>query len=234
MIKIKIDINTMKESIVIPNDKEEFAELWVHIVTNGFIFNEFSLIVEGMNQIYKVKIEGRDNEQKIYIKKIQNDDNGLLIKNMKYQINTYGYLTKLTGFINDINKKKTFKELYKENDDFLDVIVPMQFMHYLLRESKNRKIEYVISEKKEYKVSKKKTQSKKSKQKDKVYTLLDCIKIYQKNLNGEKRRYERHTAGWDVRGFWRHCKSGKVTWVNPSPRGENRKKENKTEREYKV
>ena len=66
MIKIKIDINTMKETLVIPNNKEEFVELWVHIVTNGFIFNEFSLIVEGMNQIYKVKIEGRDNEQKIY------------------------------------------------------------------------------------------------------------------------------------------------------------------------
>ena len=230
MIKIRMELSKLNEILRIPEEKDVFANTWVHITTKGFIFNEFILIIKEMTQSYKVTITGYGDEQKIKIRKNQYDDYGILIKQMRYELTTLSYLNKLTEYVKDTNEL-TIKELYKKSNDFLDIVVPMQFIQWLLRESMNRKIEYIETEKKETKKTKKKTTKSSNKKNNQEYSLLDCIKIYQKELNGEKRKYERHTAGWDVRGFWRHLKSGKVTWVRPSPRGENR---TKTERNYKV
>jgi hypothetical protein len=230
MIKISIGTDTLKDLLKIPEDKTEFAETWIHIVTNGFIFNEFVLKLKEMTQSYKVKINGFGDEQTIKIIKNQYDDYGILIKHMKYETTSFDYLQRLTEFVIDAGKLD-LKEMYKKNNEFLDVLVPMQFMQWLLIQSKKRKIEYIETEKKENKETIKKTTKKTSKSNNQEYSLLDCIKIYQKKLNGDKRSYERHMEGWDVRGFWRHLKSGKVTWVAPYPKGENR---NKTERNYKI
>ena len=228
MIKIRIDLETVDKMIIIGGEKNEFAETWIHILSYGFIFNEFILILEKLTQSYKVTIEGTGEEQKIKIRKNQYDDYGILIKQTRYEETTLTYLEKLTAFVKD-SSKLDLKEMYKKNNEFIDEIIPMQFMQWLLNESKKRKIEYIEPEKKETKITTKIKASRKNNKSE--YSLLDCIKIYQKDLNKNKRKYERHTEGWDVRGFWRHLKSGKVTWVAPYPKGENR---NKTERNYKI
>ena len=78
---IKITIKELMEMMNIPENKEEYLDAWVHIVLNGFLWNEFNLKINELSQSYKVKIEGKLEEQKIKINKIQYDDYGLLLKN---------------------------------------------------------------------------------------------------------------------------------------------------------
>ena len=44
MIKIRIDMDTVNKMLMIPESKEELVESWLHIIENGFIFNEFIII----------------------------------------------------------------------------------------------------------------------------------------------------------------------------------------------
>ena len=79
MVKIEITLNEMKEMLDL-GEKEDFEKSWSHILQKGFIFNEFILIFKALTQSYKVQITGKDKEQKIKIRKIQYDDNGLTTK----------------------------------------------------------------------------------------------------------------------------------------------------------
>lgn len=229
MIKIRIDLETIDKMVYIPNDKNEFFETWMILLEKGFIFNEFILIIDRLTQSYKVTLEKVNNDQLIKIRKNQYDDYGILIKQVRKETTITKYLEELVDFIKDL-KSMGLKEMYKKNSDFMDVLVPMQFMQWLLRESKKRTFEFVEPKEKTKKsgTKPKKSTTKTNKQE---YTLLDCIKIYRKNLNGDKREYTRHTEGWDVRGYWRHNKNGTVTYIAPYQKGKNR---TKTERNYKI
>jgi hypothetical protein len=42
---------------------------------------------------------------------------------------------------------------------------------------------------------------------------------HSKLVSNDKRKYDRHTESWTQRGFWRHYKSGKATWIEPQVKG---------------
>lgn len=226
---IKITIKELMEMMNIPENKEEYLDAWVHIVLNGFLWDEFNLKINELSQSYKVKIEGRREEQKIKINKIQYDDYGLVLKNYKYEIDVQEYIDKLMNFIRSTKNKEDFKKIYKEQYNFVDIEPPMSFINYIIRESKKRKYEYIETEHRnnESKNRKKTTNNSKNKK----YELLDCIKIYQKKI-GERKKYEITCESWQVRGYFRHLKSGKVIWVKPFTKGKN--KDNKNKKEYKL
>lgn len=228
MNKIVITMKELTEMMKIPEKKEEFVESWLHIIEKGFIWNEFKLKVKELNQTYKVKIEGLLEEQKIKINKIQYDDYGLVIKTYKNEVKVNEYLDKLVKLVKSQNKKD-LKELYKENYDFIDILPPMAFIEYIIRESKNRKYEYVIIENKESKENKYKNKKQNIKSKQE-YGLLDCIKIYQKK-EGIRKKYEITCESWEVRGYFRHYKNGKVVWVKPFTKGKGKSKQ---QNEYKL
>ena len=140
---IKITIKELIEMMNIPENKEEYLDAWVHIVLNGFLWDEFNLKINELSQSYKVKIEGRREEQKIKINKIQYDDYGLVLKNYKYEIDVQEYIDKLMNFIRSTKNKEDFKKIYKEQYNFVDIEPPMSFINYMIRESKKRKYEYV-------------------------------------------------------------------------------------------
>lgn len=224
---IKINMQELNEIIQLTKDREEFTKTWLHIIENGFIWNEFMLKVIELDQTYKVSIEGKNKEQYINIKKIQYDKNGLVTKAYKYRLSIIEYLERLKVFVLEA-RKKGVSEIYRENDELIDIIPPMKFMEYIIRESQKRKYEYVIKEEKEIKEN---TISKKAKKNKIEYNLLDAIKIYQKN-EGEKRKYEITCESWDIRGHFRHYKSGKVVWIAPYKKGKKIKEENN--KEYKL
>lgn len=224
---IKINMQELNEIIQLTKDREEFTKTWMHIIENGFIWNEFMLKVIELDQTYKVRIEGNNNKQYINIKKIQYDKNGLATKAYKYRLSIIEYLERLKVFVVEA-RKKGVTEIYRENDELIDIIPPMQFMEYIIRESKKRTYEYVIKEEKEIKEH---TKNKTVKNNKKEYNLLDAIKIYQKN-EGEKRKHEITCESWDVRGYFRHYKNGKVIWIAPFKKGKKRKEENN--KEYKL
>jgi len=92
--------------------------------------------------------------------------------------------------------------------------------------------EYII---KETRTHTKKVQSKKDKRagkKAKVKLIKqNIIRINTDHIEPpteeEKREYERHIAGWTVRGHWREYKSGKKIWIKPQIRGDKEQMEGK-------
>lgn len=227
---VKINIIELDEMMRLPKDENEYKKSWTHIFTKGFIWNEFILKIKELKQTYKIKIENIEDEQIIFIKKIQNDEYGIAIKTYKYKITISEYLDKLLKFVKN-SKNKTLKELYKQNDEFIDIFPPMAFMEYVIRESPKRTYEYIETKEKqknkiEYKQNKRKPNNNK-----KEYGLLDCIKIYQKK-EGIRKKYEITCESWEVRGYFRHYKNGKTIWVKPFKKGKN--KNNNTTNEYKL
>ncbi|KFX58345.1 hypothetical protein HYH39_06710 [Clostridium botulinum] len=87
----------------------------------------------------------------------------------------------------------------------------------------------------ETRIHTKKVQSKKDKRagkKPKVKLIKqNIIRINTDNIKEpteeEKREYERHIAGWTVRGHWREYKSGKKIWIKPQIRGDKEQMESK-------
>jgi hypothetical protein len=95
--------------------------------------------------------------------------------------------------------------------------------------------EYVI---RKTKTTTKKMQSKKDKRagkKPKVKLLKQTIiRLNTASIEfteEEKRDYERHIAGWTVRGFWRNYKDGKRVWIKPHVKGD---KNNITGKTYEI
>ena len=190
MERIKISLKELETMMVIPQDKMELCDTWIHVVNNGFLWDTFILNVTELTQRYKVEIIGRGNEQVVKITKTQLDNYGLPVKTYKHEINVIEYLDSLTKFVLS-TKEKSFNDLYKENYSFIDIVPPMSFIQYMIIQSKNRDIEYIES--KEHKAFRSTSKSKKSRQNE--LTLLDAIKIYQKKENAEKRKYEHHKTG---------------------------------------
>lgn len=217
MERIRISMKELESMMYLPKDKQELFDTWMHILTNGFLWDTFILYVTELTQRYKVEIIGRGNEQKIKIVKAQLDNYGLPVKTYTHEINVVSYLETLTKFVTTA-REKSFEELYKDNNDFIDIVPPMSFIQYMIIESKNRSYEYVESE--SSRQGKNTSKSKNSRQKE--HSLLDAIKIYQKKENALKRKYNRHKSGWDVRGKFRRYKSGKIGWVRPYSTGTNR------------
>ena len=226
MIKITITLEDVKKSLEMPN-REELTDAWTIIYEKGFIFPDFTLLLPEMTQIYKVKfIETADN-QMIHIKKIQKDDYGSTKSVHDYDLSVLDYIDKVTTFFKDLRDgdtepdlHKRLYELYKKTDNaYMDIVIPMSFMQYIMVEGKKRSIEYVISAPKQ---SSNKKSSYSSSNKNTTYKLLDCIKIYEKKY--VKGTHKFHVDEFPRRGGFRHLASGKVvpyraTTVHPKNKG---------------
>jgi hypothetical protein len=84
--------------------------------------------------------------------------------------------------------------------------------------------EYII---RQTKTTTKKIQSKKNKRAGKKprtklikQTIIKLNTEHIQLTEQEKRDYERHIAGWTVRGHLRHYQSGKTVWIKPHVRGD--------------
>lgn len=221
-------MNELEQMMRIPEDKNVFFNTWQHLLTKGFLWDKFMLYVNELTQGYKIEIIGTGDKQVIKIKKNQYDSHWLLTKTMSYEVKVIDYLETLSKFILSAGEK-SFSDLYKDNDELIDIIPPMSFIQYAIIETFNRDFEYV--ETKEQTNTPKKTKRSNKAPQSKEYTLFDAIKVYRKKANTEKRKYTRHSTGWDVRGKLRHYKSGKVGWVRPYSTGDKRTKQSK---EYKL
>lgn len=83
--------------------------------------------------------------------------------------------------------------------------------------------ELVVVEKQVTKKPPKKRKKGGGKKSNIVKITRDIIRIYVRESSSEKRKYERHTESWGVRGFWRTSKLGKRTWVNAYEKGKGAK-----------
>lgn len=235
MPRIRITFSQLVDEILIlPKDKEKIFEIWKHILMNGFIFNEFTLIVDGDNKLgsvgsnlkitYKVKVEGTESEQKFYIKIIRRNNEGLS-ETRKEETTITEFLDELNDVIRDC-AKKGIKNYINWNVDRkgVEIMPPMLFMQYAVEKAMNREIIEMQETTRRYKPIKERKESKQKQE----YKLFDVIRKYSKHINHNKHHIKQER--WDVKGHFRHYKNGKVVYVKPYEKGKGRKKE----REYKL
>ena len=210
MNRITLGIQDVSNILMIP-DKQDFANTWETVVTSGFIFDKFTLIIPEMTQLFKVEITGYMSEQVIYIKKIQKDNYGHTTVVHHYDINVLDYLTKMNTYMIAHNTTKNLFDLYTQADkSFIDIVIPMSFIQYVMTEGRKRPVEYIESKPRQN--NKKRSYS--SSNKNTEYKLLDCIKVYAKQNRSGK--HEFHVSEFPRRGYFRHLKSGKVVFVKPT------------------
>ena len=223
MATIYLSVEDMKTIMVLPPSTDEFAQAWVDVIEHGFLFNEFKISVATLQQYYKVSIDGKGDDQKIHIRKIQSDDYGLPIKTSRYDVVIVDYLQELTKLLKTASDANTAMEAYaKSNKDFLDIVLPMALIQYVSWKSRLRQVEFIepkIRTPKEDSSQKKSTGKSSKKQ---FYSLLECIKIYSKR--NKNKGYTYHVESFPRRGGVRHLKNGKVvpyraTTVNPKNKG---------------
>ena len=196
---------------------DDMIQIWSSINENGFIFNDFTLIVEPIKTTFKVSIEGRKEAQVFHIKVIEHID---LIHTKTTCIDTNidemfdNYADMMHEVVNNGYTKDAI------NNPAAALIMPFHFMQYVIYSALHRTIEYI--EPVEHKAPAATTKHKKSKTSNQEYNLTDCIKIYQKK--NPRKKYEYTCPAWPVRGFFRHNKNGTVSWVNPDPNGKDRDK----------
>lgn len=199
---------------------EETEKYFEHILKNGFIFNEFSLLWTGF-YIYKVKlIETADRGYKFHVKKIWTTNDGFHRHN-EIDFELHEYLENLGNAMKKL-KGRTVKSMMA-NQDLMeetwsaDVLPIMMFMMYVIHNSINRTVVEVEATTKKYKAPE---ERKYNPPKNKVYKLIDVVRKYERHINKNKKHIT--CEYWEVKGHFRHYKSGKVVWVKPHSKGKNK------------
>lgn len=223
MATINLTVKDLETIMVLPPNPDDLMRAWTDVIEYGFLFDEFRVHIEGLEQDYKITISGKGDEQKIHIRKNQNDDYGLLIKVSHHDVVIVDYLQELTDLLKTAKTAKSAMEAYsKANKDFLDVVPPMALIQYVSWKSRYRQVEFIEPAIRTPKDNDRPKKRYKKSSKKQVYSLLDCIKIYSKR--NKNKGYTYHVESFPRRGGVRHLKNGKVvpyraTTVNPKNKG---------------
>lgn len=231
MVTIRITPDEMLESMRMLDDTVKETEIWEHLEKNGFLFNEFRLCIKGRlfrhkeeaNLVYKIEIDGYGDNQAIYIRKIMNHQSG------KRDISEF--VITINEFLNNVLKMlqdNINKQIYEMeiDEEVVELLVPMFFMHYCIDKAMNQQYEYKEITNKKYKPMNERSKSKPKTE----YKLFEIIRKYERHIN--KNRHNMTCEHWEVKGHFRHYKSGKVVYIKPFSKGKNKeaKIENRTYR----
>jgi hypothetical protein len=148
--------------------------------------------------------------------------NGRPVHQIVWDVETKKGITTFTDY--NFSKEKE----YQYNSSVLSLHASL--MAYMEYYSDNA--EYV--ERKEVSVThhkKPKKNSKGKKSPTRIKRVIYDIKVTKESVKRDKNLYERHAEKWNVRGHWRHLKSGKKVWINPHVKGEGKEI---TPKEYKL
>ena len=93
MPRIRVTMKEMEEILKWPDTREDIFGAWNHILEHGFLFDYFTLVIDTDDYVYakhlgiqgritkhtyKVKIIGNNENQKIQVKKLQEDQQHLV------------------------------------------------------------------------------------------------------------------------------------------------------------
>lgn len=197
--------NTTEEWIKSLNDINE------HLKNYGFLFNEFRLYA-GDSTLFKV-----ENDKDVFsIKCIDLKEH----VGEKFILSFFEYYE----LINDeIEKGDLIKRIEESKEDIKEtslckVLLLFDFVNYVIYKAMNQESILIEETKRRYTNSSGKRNS--ASKKDVVYSLTDCIRKYAKHINHCKHVFT--CEHWEVRGHYRHYKSGKVVYVKPFEKGKNK------------
>ena len=107
----------------------------------------------------------------------------------------------------------------------MSLATPMMFMAYAVHLAMNREYKYMEVTNKQYAPITERKQYKKKQE----LKLFDVIRVYEKHVNHN--RHNITCERWDVKGHFRHYKSGKVVYIEPFEKGKGKEKKDK---EYRL
>lgn len=219
--KVTVSKNAIKRyKEEIANDYDVVSEKMDYVIKNMDIKYRLKLEGEGLGNVSTVETEVFSNSKNYIVKSFtvtlgQEDDIGMLKINKEEGeptviINSLFNLEEEKRILemNNINLNKTTKSFVVESGmlsilSIFDLICPKRVYKYISNLS--------MSEKKEYS------------NKIKKYVIISPIRYYyQITRKTNKRKYERKTDSWEVKGFYRRYKSGKKVYVKPFTKGKGR------------
>ena len=213
MNKIRLNFDQMREIVILPT-AEDLEAIWTHILENGFVFNEFTLIAEPIATTFKVRIEGTGDDQIIHIKIIQYNK-GLAHTTTK-DMTIDDYFNNFFEMMQEVTTNGyTRKALDNETSD---ILIPFHFMQYVIYADMHKQVEYIEPRERESGSS---TSRKTYKAKSQEYSLTDCIKIYH-HTSKHRKQYEYTIGAFPVRGHFRRNNNGTISWVRPFTKGKDR------------
>ena len=121
--------------------------------------------------------------------------------------------------MNKLHDEKNVEDALEKSKELWVDILPIGIMAYIVNKSAKRKLEI----KEERRALKAKTGSNRpvNNSNDKVY-LLDDIVRYTATHKPTGIKHNITCPAWEVRGYYRHYKSGKTVWVNGYRKGKER------------
>jgi len=179
-----------------------------HLKKYGFLFSEFRLYL-GDDLLIKV-----ENDKDVFnIKCIDLKEH----VGEKFILSFFEYYEMINDEIERrLNKKEDLEDLkYKK---IMKVLLLFDFVNYVVYKAMNQETILIEETKRKYTNSSGKRNS--ASKKDVVYSLTDCIRKYAKHINHCKHVFT--CEHWEVRGHYRHYKSGKVVYVEPFEKGKNK------------
>lgn len=221
MVRIRITLKELLECIkfqsegILTGTRENntFVECYMHLCEHGFVFNEFTLVVEEMST-FKVKFT---DDEHIKVKRIW-ELSDHTHKNETIEFSVIEFLNNMVQEMPRLRKMSP-SEMLKSRDTFknswfIDVYPLMVTMEYIVYKAMHREVREMGTTKKRYSGSRNKSTSTKTE-----YKLIDCIRKYERHINHIKRSSPSYS--FSVRGHYRHYKSGKVVWVKEFKKGKD-------------
>ena len=221
---INITASEYKEKIIKPMESitdldkilEKYAKALVIMEKNGFIFNEFRLYFTGDDKekyiLFKVEID----KDVIYVKVID------LKKHIgqKYIFSFMEWYDNYTELVYDFseNKDNTNNWLKKNKEIYISIL--MNFIIYVINNALDTEVLLIEQTERRFNTNKIEKEKVKTDITDRIYSLTDCVRKYAKHINHCK-----HTITcehWEVRGHYRHYKSGKIVFIKPYAKGKNK------------
>ena len=216
----------MKKIIIDRKDIKAHEKIDVSLLSEGFIFNECGLVIngiEGINHPFKIGLQFYPDRNGVYI--------SVYGKQMEI-ITFYFFYTVMAGFQfgrigRDINQEDPEEicaavDLINLAMDACMTIKDAAYERAILYKKKEDERKFDESQLRQLKKIKKR-----NKMQD-IYLLEDTIAYMATTLPEEKLKRHMNCPVWDVRGFYRHYKNGMVKWINGFQKGRDRNKGKET------
>lgn len=183
----------------------------VLLENNGFIFNQFNLYVAD-EWLYKVEVD----REVIQVNRINLETRKSTKAICTFVEFVRGYKWAQTTGPSTVIERYKFAQEHQDNLYYTTLHV-IEFIIYVMMKSLEEREEEVVETRVRNTSSKRKNAKSNT---DHVYSLTDCVRKYAKHVN-----HCNHVITcehWEVRGHYRHYKSGKVVYVKPFEKGKNR------------
>lgn len=237
-------MNTIKIDLITVKDKYDINRIDEYPIPREFIFNNFIIEMSNGTEKHSWEVK-RIEEDGIIFRPLKSNNSSNFIKMFftKEYSKEYGMVINEKDEICHGQLAIPFDEI-DENDDFYDRAFNNQLyydgavqfgslimisMSYIMHEGIKRYRQYKKSGGHKYKYSR---EYRVSTEKNKIYLFDDIINYVSDNYIPSAGHHEIQCPCWEVRGHYRHYKSGKVVFIPSYKKGKQRETVKPKEKEY--